>query len=154
MAAKLIRLTHKIAIQLYLVGKCCTTCSSRSRRPVWKLLDTPSYIHTCIQMPTQFTLINKLISLYKLKHILRCAIRVNQSVPGHQLLWLGVQNPTRHFVGYSRRQVSSHVMQWKQSSTLSHCYVDRKFSYTGPLTAAWHSSDSCAVVLAVLIAYH
>jgi hypothetical protein len=43
MAAKLTRLTHKIAIQLHLVAESCTICSSRSRRPVLKLLDTPSY---------------------------------------------------------------------------------------------------------------
>jgi hypothetical protein len=43
MAAKLSRLTHKIAIQLHLVAESCTICSSRSRRPVRKLLDTPSY---------------------------------------------------------------------------------------------------------------
>jgi hypothetical protein len=43
MAAKLTRLTHKIAIQLNLVAESCTICSSRSRRPVRKLLDTPSY---------------------------------------------------------------------------------------------------------------
>jgi hypothetical protein len=43
MAAKLARLTHKIAIQLHLVAESCTICSSRSRRPVRKLLDTPSY---------------------------------------------------------------------------------------------------------------
>jgi hypothetical protein len=42
MAAKVTRLTHKIAIQLYLVAENCTICSSRSRRPVRKLLDTPS----------------------------------------------------------------------------------------------------------------
>jgi hypothetical protein len=42
--AKLTRLTHKIAIQLHLVAESCTTCSSRSRRPVRKLLDTPSYV--------------------------------------------------------------------------------------------------------------
>jgi hypothetical protein len=40
MAAKLTRLTHKIAIQLHLVAKSCIICSSRSRRPVRKLLDT------------------------------------------------------------------------------------------------------------------
>jgi hypothetical protein len=45
MAAKLIILTHKIAIQLHLVAESCTICSSRSRRPVRKLLDTPSYDH-------------------------------------------------------------------------------------------------------------
>jgi len=40
MAAKLTRLIHDIAIQLHLVAKSCTICSSRSRRPVRKLLDT------------------------------------------------------------------------------------------------------------------
>jgi len=39
MAAKRTRLTHKIAIQLHMVADSCTICSSRSRRPVWKLSD-------------------------------------------------------------------------------------------------------------------
>jgi hypothetical protein len=43
MAAKFTRLTHKIAIQLHVVAESCTICSSRSRWPVRKLLDTPSY---------------------------------------------------------------------------------------------------------------
>jgi hypothetical protein len=43
MAAKLTRMTYKIAIQLHLVAESCTICCSRSRRPVRKLLDTPSY---------------------------------------------------------------------------------------------------------------
>jgi hypothetical protein len=43
MAAKLTTPTHKIAIQLHLVAESCTICSSRSRRPVLKLLDAPSY---------------------------------------------------------------------------------------------------------------
>jgi hypothetical protein len=43
MAAKLTRLTHKIAIQLHLLAESCIICSSRSRRSVRKLLDTPSY---------------------------------------------------------------------------------------------------------------
>jgi hypothetical protein len=43
MVAKLTILTHKIAIQLHLVAESCTIFSSRSRRPVRKLLDTPSY---------------------------------------------------------------------------------------------------------------
>jgi len=43
-AAKLTRLTHKIAIiQLHLVAESCTICSTHSRQPVRKLLDTPSY---------------------------------------------------------------------------------------------------------------
>jgi len=44
MAAKFTRMTHKIAIQLFLVAESCTICSSSSRRPVRKLLGTPSYI--------------------------------------------------------------------------------------------------------------
>jgi len=36
MAAKLTRLTHKIALQLHVLAQSCTICSSRSRRPVQK----------------------------------------------------------------------------------------------------------------------
>jgi len=43
MSAKLTRMTHKIAIQLFLVAESSTICSSCSRRQVRKLLDTPSY---------------------------------------------------------------------------------------------------------------
>jgi hypothetical protein len=46
MAAKLTRLTHKIAIQLHLVSESCTIRSSRSRWPVRKLLDATSYTAT------------------------------------------------------------------------------------------------------------
>jgi len=45
MAAKLTRLTHKIAIQL--VAESCTIYSSRFRRSVRKLLDTSSYFTSC-----------------------------------------------------------------------------------------------------------
>jgi hypothetical protein len=48
MAIKLTRLTHKIAIQLHSVAESCTICSSRSRWPVRKLLDTPSYLYLFI----------------------------------------------------------------------------------------------------------
>jgi hypothetical protein len=47
MAAKLTRMTHKIAIQLQLVAESCAIYSSRSRRPVRQLLDTPSYFEIC-----------------------------------------------------------------------------------------------------------
>jgi hypothetical protein len=43
MAAKLTRLTHKMAIQLHLVAESHTICSSRSRQPVRKILDIPLY---------------------------------------------------------------------------------------------------------------
>jgi len=43
MATKLTRLSHKIATQLHLVAEGSTIYTSRSRRPVRKLLDRPSY---------------------------------------------------------------------------------------------------------------
>jgi hypothetical protein len=52
MAAKFTKLIHKTAIQLHLVAESCNVCSSHSRRPVQKLLDTPSYfpkIHSDIK---------------------------------------------------------------------------------------------------------
>jgi hypothetical protein len=42
MAVKLTKLAHTMAKQLHLVADSCTICNSRSRRPVRKLLDTPS----------------------------------------------------------------------------------------------------------------
>jgi hypothetical protein len=44
MATKLTRLTHRKAMQLHLVAESCTICSYHSRRPVRKLLVTPSYV--------------------------------------------------------------------------------------------------------------
>jgi hypothetical protein len=44
MASELARLTRKIALRLHVVAESCTICSSRSRRQVWKLLDTPSCV--------------------------------------------------------------------------------------------------------------
>jgi len=40
MAAKLTRLTQRIAMQLHLVTQSCTICRCHSGRPVRKLLDT------------------------------------------------------------------------------------------------------------------
>jgi hypothetical protein len=51
MAAKFTRMTHKIAIQLHLMAESCTICSSRSMRPVRKLLDTPSYLTMKVELP-------------------------------------------------------------------------------------------------------
>jgi hypothetical protein len=55
MAAKLTILTHKIAIQLHLVAESRIICSSRSRWPVRKLLDTPSYISEETNVESNFT---------------------------------------------------------------------------------------------------
>jgi uncharacterized protein involved in tellurium resistance len=41
MAAKVAMLTHKIAIQLYLMAESCTICISRYRRPVRKIWIQP-----------------------------------------------------------------------------------------------------------------
>jgi len=41
--AEITRPTHKIAIQLHLVAESRTIYISRSRRPVRKLLDRPSF---------------------------------------------------------------------------------------------------------------
>jgi hypothetical protein len=49
MSETLTRVTHRISIQMHPVTESCTICSSRSRRPVRKLLDTPSY--TSIILP-------------------------------------------------------------------------------------------------------
>jgi hypothetical protein len=46
MVAKLTRLTQKIAIQLHPMAESCTICSSRSKQPVRKLWNTPSYLHS------------------------------------------------------------------------------------------------------------
>jgi len=44
MAAKLTRLTHKIAIKLQLVAESFIIYSSRSGQPNRKLMDTPMYV--------------------------------------------------------------------------------------------------------------
>jgi hypothetical protein len=88
MVAKLTRLTHKIVIKLHLVAESCTICSSHSRQPVQKLLDTPKYsqlvynllkinmildtflIHLgtnlLLQYSSEFQKINHIISLNKI----------------------------------------------------------------------------------------
>jgi hypothetical protein len=48
MATELTRLTHKVEIQLYLVAESCTICTSRSRQPVRKLLNTTLYVCVCV----------------------------------------------------------------------------------------------------------
>jgi hypothetical protein len=60
MAAKLTRLTHKIAIQLHLVAESCTIYSSRSGQPVQKFLDTLSYL---IIFETDFEILLKLTQI-------------------------------------------------------------------------------------------
>jgi hypothetical protein len=57
-AAKLARLTHRIAIQLHLMAEICTICSSRSRRPVRKLLDAPSYTEKRVAIREEVVMIS------------------------------------------------------------------------------------------------
>jgi len=46
MAAKLTRLTHKIALQLHLVAEICSICSSSFRRPVRKFWIFPRMLYS------------------------------------------------------------------------------------------------------------
>jgi hypothetical protein len=50
MESKFTKLTHKIAKQLHVVAESSTICSSRSRRPVRRLLDIPSHDSICIHI--------------------------------------------------------------------------------------------------------
>jgi hypothetical protein len=65
MAAKLIRLTHKIAIQLHLVAESCTVCSSSSRRPVRKLLNIHPVCSVVSQTKLQNVLQFRVHEIYK-----------------------------------------------------------------------------------------
>jgi predicted acyltransferase len=55
MAAKLTRMTYRIAIQLHLVAESCVIYSPRSRRPIRKLLNTPSYMLVWNGIPCGWT---------------------------------------------------------------------------------------------------
>jgi hypothetical protein len=66
MVAKLTRLTHKIVIQLHLVAESCTICSSRSRQPIQKLLDTPSCEFHLMQKKCNVKLNQMLFEIYHL----------------------------------------------------------------------------------------
>jgi hypothetical protein len=65
------RLTRRIVIQLHLVAESCTICSSRSRRPVRKLLDR-SYILKCIFSYWKYVLFCDSIYLMLLYVVLLC----------------------------------------------------------------------------------
>jgi hypothetical protein len=68
MAAKLTRLTHKIAIQLHLVAESCTICNSLSWRPVRKLLDNRRIILCSYYSSYFFMLI-----VYIIVHNMQCS---------------------------------------------------------------------------------
>jgi hypothetical protein len=71
MAAKLTKVTHNITIQLHLVAESCTICSSRSKRPVRKLLDIPSYIRQISIMCCYLHKMTKfLVRVYKIRKYL------------------------------------------------------------------------------------
>jgi len=66
MAAKLTRLTHKIATQLHLVADSCNSCNSCSRRPVRKLLDTFSYVECMAEIEISHKILFGKLELQKL----------------------------------------------------------------------------------------
>jgi hypothetical protein len=94
MAAKLTRPTHKIAIQLHLMAESCTICSSRSRRPVRKLLGTPSYI-----LPSWNNNSEKLKDRHLLYNLLRYVISSFVAL----FFFFLQQFPGNHFSGFLRR---------------------------------------------------
>jgi hypothetical protein len=67
------RLTHKIAIQLHLVAESCTICSSLSRRPVRKLMNTPVYTWT-VTPGISFTFISVLNRKLWLQRYVLCPL--------------------------------------------------------------------------------
>jgi hypothetical protein len=104
MTAKLTRLTHKVALQLHLVAKSCTICSSRSRQPVRKLLDTPSYLgkktttreNPCIiyfvnNFPHTYSFLALLILYLGLSAALRHGTE-NSTLRGAIILWARYSN--------------------------------------------------------------
>jgi hypothetical protein len=115
MAAKLTRLTHKIAIQLHLVADTCTICNFPSRRPVRLLLDKLFYIF-------YISVIYK-VSMY-LTTGSRPALGPTQPriqwVPG--ALSLGVKRPERE-ADHSPPSSSEVKNAWNYTSTPQYAFM-------------------------------
>jgi len=79
MAPKLTRLTHRIAMQLHLVEQNCITCSSRSRRPVRQLFDTPSHISYIRQGENRIMEINKIVK-YKKETVVAAVVGLHMNM--------------------------------------------------------------------------
>jgi hypothetical protein len=77
MAAKLTILTHKIAIKLHLLAESSTVCCSRARRPVRKLLDTPSYYDRLVFMHVLRPLWWHIVALQGLSKPLKIPQKIN-----------------------------------------------------------------------------
>jgi hypothetical protein len=92
MAAKLTRLTYKIAIQVHLVAESCTICNSRSRWRVWKFLDTSSYIQLSEQLKIKLPLCLTKYHAMKTYWGGGIALRLGRVTPGERALgthWIG-----------------------------------------------------------------
>jgi hypothetical protein len=68
MAANLTWLNTEIYTQMHVVAESCTVCSSSSRRPVRKLLDTPTYCEMFVSLRTMtfVVLTRSLENVYKM----------------------------------------------------------------------------------------
>jgi hypothetical protein len=109
--AKLTRLIHQIVIQLHLVAESCTICSSSSRQPVRKLLDTPSYTKTGHYKKTCWLPVNLYCFHSSLSVVLSRNIRTNlASVTGILT--------THHFV--LSLKIGSYL-SWLLCSTAQRC---------------------------------
>jgi hypothetical protein len=94
MAAKLTRLTYKIAIQLYLVAESCTICSSRSRWPVRKLLRMRVTSHVHLRL---IDFITRSISICSKVQIIKRLI-MQLSTAFCYFLFLKCKHSPQHFV--------------------------------------------------------
>jgi hypothetical protein len=98
MAAKLTRLTHKIAIQLRLLAGSCTICSSRSRRPVRKLLDTLSYTSWYVLIPYKGILLSVRSAFIEISAIRKSNMRIELQ---YQTAMFSLQTSQSAFVSHS-----------------------------------------------------
>jgi hypothetical protein len=121
MAAKLTRLTHKIAIQLHLVAESCTICSSFSRRPVRKLLDTRSYIRKNLIYTGHLVLLVKSRMLWLVGHVARVGETKNAKayriLAGKSIAKRPLGRPTRRWednIKTDRREIYCEDGRWME----------------------------------------
>jgi hypothetical protein len=154
MAAKLTRLTLKIAIQLHLVAEIRTTCSSRSRRPVRKLLDTALYMarnwystaaREILSLWTQKGSINVLTTQYPRQFKPACSIysRSILMLSSHQHLDL----PSVLFTSSFPSKFCKHI----SSSHSSHFF---RFNRPYNIWSKWRLHNVNILITRVFLHYH
>jgi hypothetical protein len=133
MAAKLTRLTHKIAIQLHPVAESCTIFSSRSRRPVRKLLDTLCIGVVEVKLHEFLTSAPdlgewsamKLVRLIKANLNKTCSkVRTDKYLC--DAFWIHPRTPKMETTRSSETLVSYHITTWSHSPEDSYLNLHRR----------------------------